>query len=104
MTARKKQYPGKLSGGEQQRVAMARAIMNEPSIILADEPTASLDSERGKAVVDLLAKEVKERNIATIMVTHDERMLEQCDSVYHMADGKLEKVTDYNQGKALSPK
>ncbi|MFC7785117.1 ABC transporter ATP-binding protein [Rossellomorea sp. GCM10028870] len=81
---RRSHYPEQLSGGEQQRVAIARALMNEPRLILADEPTASLDQARGKSVVELLAKETKERNIATIMVTHDETMIGHCDWVYRM--------------------
>ncbi|WP_406687617.1 ABC transporter ATP-binding protein [Rossellomorea vietnamensis] len=81
---RKDHYPEQLSGGEQQRVAIARALMNEPKLILADEPTASLDRERGKSVVELLVKETKERKIATIMVTHDESMIGECDWVYRM--------------------
>lgn len=86
-------YPHQLSGGERQRTAIARAFMNEPSIILADEPTASLDSERAHEVVALIAKEVKARNKAAVMVTHDERMLKYCDRVYRMEDGVLTEET-----------
>lgn len=81
--------PNELSGGERQRVAIARALFNQPSVILADEPTASLDSKRAHEVVKLIADEVKKRKKAAIMVTHDERMLAYCDHVYHMEDGKL---------------
>ncbi|GAB1765537.1 ABC transporter ATP-binding protein [Priestia megaterium] len=81
--------PNELSGGERQRVAIARAFFNQPSVILADEPTASLDSERAHEVVQLIAGEVKKRKKAAIMVTHDERMLAYCDHIYHMEDGKL---------------
>ncbi|MDT9027078.1 MULTISPECIES: ABC transporter ATP-binding protein [Rossellomorea] len=84
LAERRSHYPEQLSGGEQQRVAIARALMNEPRLILADEPTASLDQARGKSVVELLATETKERNIATIMVTHDEMMIGHCDWVYRM--------------------
>ncbi|MDI7742340.1 ABC transporter ATP-binding protein [Lysinibacillus fusiformis] len=82
-------FPDELSGGERQRVAIARAFVNNSNIILADEPTASLDSNRAFEVVKQIRKEVKERNKAAVMVTHDERMLEFCDKVYRMADGVL---------------
>lgn len=81
--------PEALSGGERQRVAIARSLMNDPEIILADEPTASLDSKRGRDVVEMLAHEVKSRNKAAIMVTHDERMLDLCDRVVNITDGKV---------------
>ena len=83
--------PKDLSGGERQRLAIARALYNNPAIILADEPTASLDSNRAFEVVDLLLKECKEKNKSIIMVTHDNRMIEKCDYVYRMKDGILTK-------------
>jgi len=82
-------FPNELSGGERQRVAIARAFVNDSKVILADEPTASLDSNRAVEVVKQIRKEVKERNKAAVMVTHDERMLEFCDKVYRMEDGVL---------------
>ncbi|WP_201007550.1 ABC transporter ATP-binding protein [Paenibacillus glycanilyticus] len=84
-----KSYPEELSGGEKQRTAIARALINNPNVILADEPTASLDTKRAHEVVSLIANEVKSRRKAAIMVTHDERMLEYCDKVYRMEDGRL---------------
>lgn len=84
-------YPKDLSGGEKQRVAIARSLINEPAVILADEPTASLDSTRGREVVELLRDEVKGKERAVIMVTHDERMLDLCHHVYRMLDGVLTK-------------
>ncbi|ASA21414.1 ABC transporter ATP-binding protein [Paenibacillus donghaensis] len=89
LSERRKHYPEQLSGGEKQRVAIARAWMNKPAILLADEPTASLDFKRGKEVVRMIAEEVKNENKAAVMVTHDERMLEWCDRVLHLEDGKL---------------
>ena len=83
--------PKDLSGGERQRLAIARALYNNPAIILADEPTASLDSDRAFEVVDLLSKECKEKNKSIIMVTHDNRMIEKCDHVYRIKDGILTK-------------
>ena len=82
-------FPNELSGGERQRVAIARSFVNDSKVILADEPTASLDSNRAFEVVKQIRKEVKERNKAAVMVTHDERMLEFCDKVYRMEDGIL---------------
>ncbi|MBU5355237.1 ABC transporter ATP-binding protein [Paenibacillus barcinonensis] len=82
-------FPEELSGGEKQRTAIARALMNDPNLILADEPTASLDTKRAHEVVSLMAQEVKSRQKAAIMVTHDERMLAYCDKVYRMNDGTL---------------
>ncbi|HWL24871.1 MAG TPA: ABC transporter ATP-binding protein [Ureibacillus sp.] len=88
-----KKLPEHLSGGERQRTAIARAFMNNPSIILADEPTASLDTQRAHEVVQLIARKVKSRNKAAIMVTHDERMLTYCDKVYRMEDGELKPTS-----------
>ncbi|KZK04960.1 ABC transporter ATP-binding protein [Lactococcus cremoris] len=87
-------YPDELSGGERQRVAIVRALYNDPSIILADEPTASLDTEKAYEVVKILAKEAKEKNKATIMVTHDLRLVDFCDKVYLMQDGSLREKKD----------
>jgi len=80
-------FPEELSGGEKQRVAIA--LVNDPGVILADEPTASLDTRRAHEVVSLIAQEVKARGKAAVMVTHDERLLGYCDKVYRMEDGKL---------------
>src|SRR5918995_4040559 len=82
-------YPATLSGGEQQRVAVARAVINEPAVILYDEPTAALDTERGKAVMDLLRHLGRVQRAAVIVVTHDERMIEGFDRVYYMTDGRI---------------
>ncbi len=82
-------HPATLSGGEQQRVAVARAVVNDPAVILADEPTAALDTERGKAVMNLLRQLGREQHAAVIVVTHDERMIAGFDRVYHMTDGQI---------------
>lgn len=82
--------PAILSGGEQQRVAIARALANNAKLILADEPTASLDTGRGTRVMESLKKIAKENESAVIVVTHDVRMIEGFDRVYHLKDGKLE--------------
>lgn len=82
-------YPSDLSGGERQRVAIAKALYSNPSIILADEPTASLDSDRAYEVMELLKNETKNKNTTTIVVTHDIRLVGYCDKVYKMTDGVL---------------
>ncbi|MDN6392188.1 MAG: ABC transporter ATP-binding protein, partial [Lactococcus lactis] len=83
----KDKHPSDLSGGERQRAAIARALFNEPNLILADEPTASLDTEHAYQVVELLRQEAHLKNKATIMVTHDQRMIKNSDSVYKIEDG-----------------
>lgn len=81
--------PSKLSGGEQQRVAVARALANQPSLILADEPTAALDSRRGRQVMELFAKVAHEQQAAVVVVTHDARALDIFDRIVEMEDGRL---------------
>ncbi|EOO38863.1 ABC transporter ATP-binding protein [Bacillus mycoides] len=89
LSERKTHYPNQLSGGEKQRVAITRAFMNNPDLILADEPTASLDSKRAREVVEMMKREVKESQKAAIMITHDERMLDVCDRILTLRDGQL---------------
>jgi putative ABC transport system ATP-binding protein len=84
--------PGQMSGGQQQRVAIARALIHSPSLVLADEPTASLDTERAYQVVETFAGLIHEQKRAGIMVTHDLRMCEYVDRVLQMQDGKLVRV------------
>jgi putative ABC transport system ATP-binding protein len=87
---RREAMPGQLSGGEAQRIAIARALANDPRIILADEPTAALDSQRAGAVMDLLRKVATERRAAVIVVTHDEKIFGRFDHIYSLRDGALE--------------
>lgn len=91
----KDKFPKDLSGGERQRVAIGRALFNEPHLILADEPTASLDTEHAYDVVKLLVKEAHEKQKATVMVTHDHRMIKWSDRVFEMRDGELVEVKDF---------
>ena len=92
LRSRLNSYPNVLSGGEKQRVAIARAFINQPDLILADEPTASLDSKRGHEVVSIIQQTVHQENKAAVMVTHDERVLDLVDTIWEIEDGKLKKV------------
>jgi putative ABC transport system ATP-binding protein len=87
---RRNAMPAKLSGGEAQRVAIARALANKPRIILADEPTAALDSKRAGIVMDLLRKVAVEQDAAIIAVTHDEKIFDRFDRIFSLRDGRLE--------------
>ncbi|MEX2356327.1 MAG: ABC transporter ATP-binding protein [Thermaerobacterales bacterium] len=81
--------PVHLSGGERQRAALARALMNRPAVVLADEPTASLDWQAGREVIGLLAGHIASENAAALIVTHDERLMDYADRVFRLADGRL---------------
>jgi len=84
-------YPDSLSGGQKQRVAIARALVSHPKLVLADEPTAALDSKSGRDVVNLMQKLAKEQGCTILMVTHDNRILDIADRIVHMEDGYLAK-------------
>jgi putative ABC transport system ATP-binding protein len=84
-----KNYPRQLSGGEQQRVAIARAVVGDPSVILADEPTAALDTENGKAIMGILAAMAKDPGRGVLVVTHDPRLVPFADRIIHIEDGLI---------------
>jgi len=86
--------PGQLSGGQKQRVGIARALVNSPDIILADEPTASLDKDSGRAVVDLIQVLAREEGAAVVLVTHDNRILDVADRIVHLEDGRTQTMTE----------
>jgi len=90
MTHRADRRPDQMSGGERQRVGIARALMTQPSLMLIDEPTSMLDHSRGRAIVELLTARCREHNVATLMVTHDPSMLDTATQVLHIKDGALE--------------
>jgi len=87
---RKGNLPGQLSGGERQRVAVGRAFMNEPALLLIDEPTSALDTKLGEQVMELIVSEVRARDTAAVIVTHDLRMTHYADRVVHITDGVLD--------------
>ncbi len=82
-------YPENLSGGQKQRVAIARALVSHPKLVLADEPTAALDSTTGRDAVDLMQRLAKEQGCTILLVTHDNRILDIADRIIHMEDGRL---------------
>jgi putative ABC transport system ATP-binding protein len=84
-----KSYPSDLSGGQKQRVAIARALAGDPQIILADEPTAALDSVSGRNVLEIMSGLARNKNRAVVIVTHDPRVLEYCDRIIHIEDGRV---------------
>ncbi|MBF1724404.1 MAG: ABC transporter ATP-binding protein [Streptococcus sp.] len=86
------QYPNQMSGGQKQRAAISRAFIGNPQVILADEPTASLDPDRGQEIAQLIQKEVKSKNKSAIMVTHDRSILTYVDTIYELKHGQLLKV------------
>ncbi|MBW4562922.1 MAG: DevA family ABC transporter ATP-binding protein [Mojavia pulchra JT2-VF2] len=83
-------YPENLSGGQKQRVAIARALVAQPKLILADEPTSSLDSKTGRDVIDIIQRLAKEEGCSVLLVTHDDRILYIADRIVHMEDGRLQ--------------
>ena len=84
-------YPDNLSGGQQQRVAIARALVSQPQLVLADEPTAALDSKSGRNIVEIMQQLAKEQGCTILLVTHDNRILDIADRIIHMEDGRLSK-------------
>ena len=92
LSERLKNLPSQLSGGQQQRVAIARALVHSPDIVLADEPTASLDTERAFQVVETFADLIHAQDLAGIMVTHDLRLVQYVDKIIQMRDGKIARV------------
>ncbi len=89
LTKRARNLPGQLSGGERQRVAIGRALMNRPALILIDEPTSALDTKLGEQVMELIVREVKGRETAAVIVTHDRRMTHFADRTVEIVDGRL---------------
>jgi putative ABC transport system ATP-binding protein len=96
---RARAQPSELSGGEQQRVSIARALANQPPVILADEPTAPLDSERALAVMRILDRMAAQYRTAIIVVTHDEKIIPTFKRIYHIRDGRT--IEEVGEGRSL---
>ncbi len=95
-------YPQQLSGGQKQRVAIARALVRQPKLILADEPTAALDSKTGRDIIDLIQRLAKQQHVAVLMVTHDNRILDVADRIIQMEDGRLKEDERSKEDECLS--
>ena len=95
LSHRLQNYPEELSGGQRQRVAIARALAPEPELILADEPTASLDSKSGQDVVEILGRLSREKGSSVLLVTHDLRLLKDADTIWEIDDGKVRLNNEY---------
>lgn len=89
LSERLNHYPGELSGGEQQRVAVARSLINNPKVILADEPTGNLDSETGRKILDLLCHLNKEKRLTLVLVTHDDKIAAESNRIIQIVDGRI---------------
>jgi putative ABC transport system ATP-binding protein len=96
--------PAQLSGGEKQRVAIGRALVKDPTFVFADEPTAALDWENGRQVIDLLTHNARERNAMVLVVTHDPRLVPYADRVFELADGRLQNSDDETRGRPIAPR
>jgi lipoprotein-releasing system ATP-binding protein len=92
LSHRMKHRPRELSGGEMQRTAIARALVTNPSLLLADEPTGNLDQETGRTILQLLRVLNREHGLTIVMVTHDESIAQQCDSIVRLKDGRVERL------------
>ncbi len=101
LKARAHHKPSELSGGEMQRVAVARALSNQPMLLLADEPTGNLDSQTGQGILDLLREAVAARGVTLLLVTHDARVASYADRIVHMLDGRIERIE--NGAQSLAP-
>ena len=94
MTKRSKHVPASMSGGEKQRIAVGRALANNPSIILADEPTGNLDSQTGEEIINLLKEISKNRAKTLIIVTHDKEIADMADNIINIRDGKITEIKE----------
>ena len=95
-------YPGQLSGGEQQRVAMARAFVGAPELLFADEPTGNLDGETGSHVIDLLFKLSREFGTTLMLITHDPTIAARCDRIVHLLDGQIDRTDTPSKNTTLT--